>query len=312
MTDDTNTTEYKMPETVKCGYVTIAGRPNAGKSTLLNNILEQKVSIVTRKPQTTRDRILAVYNSDEAQIVFLDTPGIHIPKDGLGKHMNDTAQNAMSEADVCLWMIDVNDKSRETGLTKAELAIAGQIKDLGIPTVIGVNKVDVMKSKKTLLPLIDELFKLQLADIIVPLSALKGESVDTLLKEIIEKLPTGPRLFPEEMLSDRGNSFFVAELVREAITNITHNEVPYRTAVVIDSFKKLQKGYTIFASIHIETKGQKAIIIGKGGEMLKVIREAATKEAETMLNTKVNLRLHVNVSPNWSTNPAGLKKMGYE
>ena len=310
--NNTNTDNYQRPETVKSGYVTIAGRPNAGKSTLLNNILDQKVSIVTRKPQTTRDRILAIYNNNEAQIVFLDTPGIHKPKDGLGKHMNETAKNAISEADVCLWLIDAGDKKREDGLTIPEKEIAQTIKDTGISTIIGVNKTDIVKPKKRILPLIQELLELNLSDTIIPVSALSGEAVDDLLKEIILKLPKGPRLFPENMLSDKADSFFVAELVREAIINITHKEVPYRTAVVIDSFKREQKGYAVFASIHIETQGQKGIMIGKGGGMLKNIRETAQAEAEKMLERPVSLRLHVNVSPDWSTNPAGLRKMGYE
>ncbi|MBN2530734.1 MAG: GTPase Era [Deltaproteobacteria bacterium] len=297
---------------IKCGYVTLAGRPNVGKSTLLNHLLKQKVSIVTHKPQTTRDRILAIYNTADTQVVFLDTPGIHRPVGALGHHMNDAAQNAILEADLCLWIIDAACKHREEGLTPAELAIAERIRNTKIKTVVAVNKVDLIKPKKRLLPIMDEVARLGFVDTVVPISAQNGEATDTLMAEITQRLPENPRLFPEDMLSDKADRFFVSELVREAILNITHKEVPYKTAVVIDSFKQMRTLCEIFASIHVETGGQKGIIIGKGGEMLKQIRESAQAEAKELLGCPVLLKLHVNVSPDWSTNPAGLKKMGYE
>lgn len=307
-----NVITMKDNNNIKCGYVTIAGRPNVGKSTLLNNILQQKVSIVTPKPQTTRDRILAIHNTPDSQIVFLDTPGIHRPVGSLGRYMNDAAHNAILESDLCLWIIDANCKHREEGLTPAELAIADRIKTTNIKTVVAVNKVDIIKPKHRILPIIQGITQLELAEAVIPISAKNGEAVDTLLKELISRLPENPRLYPEDVLSDKADRFFVSELVREAIINITHKEVPYKTAVVIDSFKQLRKSCEIFASIHIETKGQKGIIIGKGGEMIAQIRVAAQAEAEALLGCPVALKLHVNVSPDWSTNPAGLKKMGYE
>lgn len=297
---------------IKCGYVTIAGRPNVGKSTLLNSILQQKVSIVTHKPQTTRDRILAIHNTQESQIVFLDTPGIHRAEGSLGKYMNEAAHNAILEADLCLWIIDAACKHREDGLTPAETAIAERIRKTKIKTVVAINKVDLIRPKHRLLPIIQGVTDLGFVETVVPISAKNNDAVDTLLQEITTRLPENPRLYPEDMLSDKADRFFVSELVREAIMNITHKEVPYKTAVVIDSFKQLRKSCEIFASIHIETKGQKGIIIGKGGEMLKQIRETAQAEAEELLGCPVLLKLHVNVSPEWSTHPAGLKKMGYE
>lgn len=299
---------------IKCGYVTLAGRPNVGKSTLLNHVLQQKVSIVTHKPQTTRDRILAIYNDTNTQIVFLDTPGIHKPVGALGHHMNDAAHNAILEADLCLWIIDAACKHREpdAGLTPAELAIADRIKKTKIKTVVAINKVDLIKPKKRLLPIMQEVSELGFVDTVVPIAAIDGEATDALMNEIIQRLPENPRLFPDDMLSDKADRFFVSELVREVILNVTHREVPYKTAVVIDSYKQMRKSCEIFASIHVETNGQKGIIIGKGGEMLGQIRETAKSEAEALLGCPVALKLHVNVSPDWSTNPAGLKKMGYE
>jgi GTPase len=297
---------------IKCGYVTIAGRPNVGKSTFLNHVMTQKVSIVTRKPQTTRDRILAIYNTPDTQIVFLDTPGIHRPVGALGHHMNDAAHNAILEADLCLWIIDAACKHRESGLTPAELAIADQIRQTRIPTIVAVNKVDIIKPKHRLLPIMQEVNEIDFVEAVVPVSASTGEATDALMAEIVQRLPENPRLFPEDMLSDKADRFFVSELIREVILNITHKEVPYKTAVVIDSFKQMQQKCEIFASIHVETSGQKGIIIGKGGEMLGYIRESAQEEAAKLLDCPVTLKLHVNVSPDWSTNPAGLKKMGYE
>ncbi|MBN2718873.1 MAG: GTPase Era [Deltaproteobacteria bacterium] len=299
---------------IKCGYVTLAGRPNVGKSTLLNHIMKQKVSIVTHKPQTTRDRILAIYNDADTQIVFLDTPGIHRPVGALGHHMNDAAHNAILEADLCLWIIDAACKHREVdaGLTPAEMAIADRLKQTKIKTVVAINKVDLIKPKKRLLPIMQAVVALGFVETVVPIAALNGDATDTLMAEIITRLPQNPRLFPQDMLSDKADRFFVSELVREVILNVTHREVPYKTAVVIDSYKQMRRQCEIFASIHVETNGQKGIIIGKGGEMLGQIRETARAEAEEMLGCPVTLKLHVNVSPDWSTNPAGLKKMGYE
>jgi len=304
--------EENQQDIVKCGYVTIAGRPNVGKSTLLNAVLGQKVSIVTRKPQTTRDRILAVHNTDDRQVIFLDTPGIHRPQDGLGHYMNEAANNAILEADVCLWLIDATDRKRGEGLSREERDIARRLQQTGIPVVIALNKVDRMEPKERILPLLQEIHAMDIAREIVPVSALTGDGVDTLMSLVVAMLPEGPRLFPRDMLSDRADRFFVAELVREAIMDITHKEVPYRTAVVIDQFKEQPAGTEIFASIHVETTGQKAIIIGKNGEKITEIRERARTQAAELLGCPVSLRLHVDVSPDWSTNPAGLRKMGYE
>lgn len=302
----------KEEKKIKCGYVTIAGRPNVGKSTLLNHILQQKVSIVTHKPQTTRDRILAIHNAADAQIVFLDTPGIHRPTGSLGRYMNDAAHNAILESDLCLWIIDAACKHREEGLTPAEFSIAKRIQTSKIPVVVAINKTDLIKPKHKLLPLMQGINELELAQTVFPICAKTGEGVNDLLTDITSRLPDNPRLYPVDMLSDKADRFFVSELVREAILNITFKEVPYKTAVVIDSFKQLRKRCEIFASIHVETKGQKGILIGKSGEMIKQIREAAQKDAEELLGCPVLLKLHINISPEWSTHPAGLKKMGYE
>jgi len=298
--------------TTRCGYTAVIGRPNVGKSTLLNTILGQKLQIVSAKPQTTRNRVLAVHDTAEAQIVFLDTPGLHEPRGSLGRYMVEAAEAAIAESDVCSWLIDVHRAGRQSGLTDDERELGARLAGSGLPVIALLNKVDLLRDKELLLPLLDEAAGLAGVEAVIPISALDGDGVDRYLSELRARLPVGPKLFPEDMVSDRAERFFVAELVREALFDLTRQEVPYRAAVVIDQFVEETERCVIHATIHVERKSQRGIVVGKGGAMIREIGVRAREAARKMLGCPVELRLHVDVSPGWSSSPAGLKRMGYE
>ncbi len=296
----------------KCGYATVIGRPNVGKSTLLNHILGRKASIVTSKPQTTRNRVLAVHNVGDSQVIFLDTPGLHRPEGSLGRYMMEAAQGAISEADICVWIIDASHPRRSGGLLREEISVAESLKDLKIPIIALINKVDRLKDKGLLLPIMEETSAINGIEEVIPICALNGDGVDLFMAALLERIPFCPKLFPDDMLSDRADRFFVSELVREALIDLTRQEIPYRTAVVIDQFVEESRRCVIHGTIHVEKKSQKGIIIGKGGSMIRDIGIRARAQAEKLLGCPVDLRLHVNVSPDWTKNPRGLKEMGYE
>lgn len=296
----------------RCGFVAVVGRPNVGKSTLLNNILKQKLSIVTSKPQTTRNRILAVYNEEAAQVIFLDTPGLHSPRASLGRYMIEAAESAISEADVCVWLIDMGAHKREGGLDSDEREIADKLSAAGIPLVICLNKIDLLKNKDALLPIMDAVSALSGVRAVLPLSGQEGEGVPLFLETLTGLLPEGPKLYPEDMLSEQAERFFIAELVREALTDLTRQEIPYHSAVVIEKFVEEQKRCVIYATIHVERASQRGIVIGKGGSMLKEIGQRARLGAESFLGMPVFLKLHVEVSPGWTNDMGQLKKMGYQ
>lgn len=290
----------------------VVGRPNAGKSTLLNRILGQKVAIVTPKPQTTRNRILAVHNHGEAQIIFIDTPGLHRPQGPLGRYMIAACESALQDADVCVWLLDAGFAKRPFALTDDELEIAARLKETGLPILALLNKVDVVQEKQQLLPLIEEVGQIEGVVDVIPLSALNGDGVDLFLSQLIERLPESPKLYPEEMLSDQAERFFVAELIREALTERLRQELPYCAAVVIDQFVEETKLCSIYATIHVERASQRGIVIGRGGQMIKAIGQTARLAAVEFLGCPVDLRLHVEVSPGWTKNKTGIEKMGYE
>lgn len=296
----------------RCGYAAVIGLPNVGKSTLLNRVLGSKLSIVTSKPQTTRNRVLAVHNHGEAQIVFLDTPGIHRPKGSLGAYMVEAAHEAIAEADVCAWLLDTAAKDRKEGLSEDEGMVARRLEEASLPTICLLNKVDRVKDKARLLPLMHEVSSKPFVRQTIPVSALDGDGIDTFLDILAAMLPEGPALFPDDMLSDMAERFFVAELVREAVTDLTRQEIPYTSAVVIDRFVEETNGCLVHATIHVERPSQKGIIIGKGGAMIREIGERARKAAEEMLACRVDLRLHVDVTPGWTKDAKGIRKMGYE
>lgn len=292
---------------MKAGFVAIVGRPNVGKSTLLNRLVGRKLAIVTSRPQTTRNGILAVANRDNAQIVFYDTPGIHKPERELDRHMFQTAIQSLKGVDVALLLIDVG---------HADGASAGEdervlklVKDAGIPVVLGINKIDSRK-KQEVLPLIERYRHKHDFVAIVPLSGLTGDNVDRLEEVLIAHLPEGERLYPEETLTELPERFFVAEIVREKILRLTRLEVPYATAVSVDAWDDSGELTRIEASILVDRDSQKLILVGRAGSMLKKIGTSARKDIERFLSRKVYLGLHVKVSADWRDNKRVLDELG--
>ncbi len=274
------------PETTRCGFAALLGKPNVGKSTLLNRILGETISIVTAKPQTTRNRILAVHTQGNAQVIFLDTPGIHRPTGSLGAYMNESAESAMLESDVCVWLVDMTAKRAE-GLTGSEGRIAESLGRTGTPFIVLLNKVDAVKDKQKMLPVMAELSSLEGMDTVVPLSAKNGDGVELFLEELISRLPEGPMLYPADMLSEQAERFFVSEMVRKQLTELTHKEIPYQSAVVIDRFVEETKRCLIYATIHVERQSQRGIVLGKGGSVIKEIGTRARKEIEAFLKKRL-------------------------
>ncbi len=299
------------PET-RCGFAAVIGRPNVGKSTLLNRLLNHKLSIVTNKPQTTRNRILAVFNQQNTQIIFLDTPGLHTPRASLGNYMIEAAESAISDADVCVWLIDMSSPRRPNGLRDVEREIGARLTESTLPMVVLLNKIDLIKDKSVLLPTMAAASAIPGVVTVLPISAHTGEGLDEFVDILKQHLPDGPKLYPEEMLSEQAERFFIAELIREALMDLTRQEIPYHSAVVIEKFVEESKRCAIHATIHVERRSQRGIVIGKRGAMIKEIGRRARLEAEAFLGTPVFLKLYVEVSPGWTKNESKLKKMGYE
>ena len=298
------TTEAAPATAFHSGFVAVVGRPNVGKSTLVNRLVGEKVAIVSDKPQTTRNRILAVLNRPDGQIVLFDTPGIHKPMHRMNERMVETAVGSLGQVDVALWLVDVTeDYGPGDRYVKDVLARAGK------PVILGLNKIDLVP-KPRLLPLIDQYRQLLDFAEIVPISGLKGDNVERLAERLVAHLPAGERLYPEDFLTDQPERFFVAEMVREQILRHTREEIPYSTAVIIDSFKEGQPVMRIEASILVERQSQKGILIGRGGAMLKAIGSAARREIEAFLGTKIYLGLFVKVREGWREDPGMLDEMG--
>lgn len=292
----------------KSGFVTIIGRPNAGKSTLLNFILGEKISIVSRKPQTTRNVVRGVKNLPEAQVVFLDTPGIHKPKGLLNEFMVKAALAAVKDVDCVIYLLD---STRGSG--EEEEFILKNLKAVRCPVILAINKVDAVEKQK-LLPLIERFSKEFSFKDIIPISALKGEGVDSLMDCVVGILSGGPKYFPDDELTDRPERFIVAEIIREKIFRLTQEEVPYSTAVMVEEFKEREGKNLIYirAMIAVERDSQKAIIIGKKGDMLKKIGSEARTDIESLLQAKVFLELFVKVEKEWTKDKRALKGFGYE
>jgi len=296
----------------KSGYVAILGRPNVGKSTLLNSLLGTKVAIVTDKPQTTRHRIVGVKHMKDAQIVFLDTPGIHKEKFELNRYMNEVAFSVIPDADVILFLIDARD-----GLTEADRKILqriGEEKRKDTKVIVVINKIDGVR-KEELLPLIDEISKeFPFVDDIVPISATKGTNLDRLLDLIVKYLPEGPKYYEEGMVTDQPIDQFISEIIREKIMLLTREEVPHATTVRVVNIQPGDRNpnmLVIDADIIVEKDSQKAIIIGKGGQRLKKIGQLAREELEELLGKRVYLRLWVKVKEDWRSRPEQLRGLGY-
>jgi len=289
---------------MRAGFVTVVGRPNVGKSTLVNRLVGQKVAIVSDKPQTTRNRILAVVNRPGAQVVLFDTPGIHKPIHAMNRRMVETAEKSIGQGDVVLWMVDVGER-----YGPGERYVRDLLKKSGLPVILGINKIDTV-AKPRILPVIDAWRgQLDFAEV-VPLSAKTGDNVDRLEALLVERLPEGPALYPEDFLTDQPERFFVAEMVRERILHHTREEIPYSSGVVIESFKEEEGLVRIQAVIFVERDGQKGILIGKGGAMLKTIGTEARQQIEAFLGARVFLGLFVKVRESWRENEGILSEMG--
>jgi len=291
----------------KCGYIAIIGRPNVGKSTLLNTLIGKKISITSRKPQTTRMQILGIKTIHETQAIYIDTPGIHDSETkAMNRYMNHLATSVISDADVIIFMI-AGIRWREE-----DQLVLKKLKESKAPVILVINKIDLLKEKSQLLPFINTV-QTQFPFLhIFPLCARKKNQVEQLQKKIFELLPEGPHLFSAGDVTDKNEIFQVAELIREQLINMTHQELPYSTTVVVDSFKKEKKQIDINAIIWVEREGQKPIVIGKKGAVLKKIGTDARKEIEKLLGEKVFLRLWVKVKENWTDNEKLLHTLGYE
>lgn len=293
-------------EQKKSGFVSIIGRPNVGKSTLMNQIIGQKVAITSNKPQTTRNRIQTVYTDDVMQIVFVDTPGIHKSKNKLGDYMVNAAKSTLNEADVILWLVEPTDY-----IGAGEKSIIENLKQVKTPIILVINKIDTVK-KEELLHIIDTYRKeLQFAEV-VPVSALKGNNTDTLLECIGKYLPYGPWFYDPDTLTDQPERQIVAELIREKALRCLEDEIPHGIAVAIDTMKFSKKMADIEATIVCERDSHKGIIIGKGGQMLKKIGSLARADIERMLDMKVNLKIWVKVKKDWRDSDFMLKNFGFQ
>jgi GTP-binding protein Era len=290
---------------VKAGFVSILGRPNAGKSTLLNALLGQKLAIVTSKPQTTRTSIQGVVTAADYQIVFVDTPGIHRSNTLLNKRMMDTVR-ASASADVVLFLIDVLEPLRAEDEQAIDL-----IKKLEAPAFAVLNKVDKLEDKPKLLALIEQLRTVHEFAEFIPISAMKGTGVDRLLKEIVKRLPEGEAMYPEDYLTDQPERFLAAEILREKILHHTNQEVPHAVAVMVDTWVDTPKVLKIAATIYVEKAGQKAIVIGAGGAALKKIGTLARFEMEKAFERKIYLQTFVKVKPNWRQDPQFLASIDW-
>jgi GTP-binding protein Era len=297
-----------MPNEAKhrSGFVAIIGRPNVGKSTFMNRILGEKVAIMSPKAQTTRNKINGIYTQPDAQIVFVDTPGIHKPQNELDEYMDQAALSTLNQVDAVLFMVAADE---EPG--RGDKWILNELEKVKSPVYLIINKIDLVHPD-ALLPLITEYSKLRDFSEIFPISATMGNNVDELLTKLIADLPEGPQYYPDDELTDHPEYFVVGELIREKILELSHDEVPHAVAVVVERMKDYVGGkLQIEANIFVERPGQKAIIIGKGGSMLKQIGIKARRDIETLLGEKVNLKLWVKVQKNWRDNNAYLRTLGY-
>lgn len=296
-----------MKQTFKSGFVTLIGRPNVGKSTLMNQIIGQKIAITSDKPQTTRNRIQTVYTTEEGQIIFLDTPGIHKAKNKLGEYMVSVAERTLNEVDVILWLVEPS-----TFIGAGERHIAEQLARVSTPVILVINKIDTVK-KEEILVFIDAYKDICNFAEIVPVSALSGENTDNLMKAVFNHMPEGPQFYDEDTITDQPERQIVAELIREKALRLLDEEIPHGIAVSIESMKERKKGHIvdIEATIVCERDSHKGIIIGKQGSMLKKIGTLARQEIENLLDMKVNLQLWVKVKKDWRDSDFLLKNYGY-
>ena len=294
----------------KSGYVSVIGRPNVGKSTLLNAIIGEKISAISSKPQTTRQNITFIHTDDEAQIIFLDTPGIQKPKNKLGEFMLTESKEGIEDSDVITYIVDTSKR-----IGKAERSIIDLLKEYKgkLPIILLINKVDTIK-KEELLEIISMYAEEDIFDDIIPISAMKNDGVDIYLESLKKYLKPGPMYYPEDMITDKNERFIVAEIIREKGLMYLSEEVPHGLAISIEKFKKREDKniYDIDANIYVERDSHKGILIGKGGSMLKRIGTEAREEAERLLDAKVNLQIWVKVEKNWRDRDNLVKRFGYD
>lgn len=290
----------------RSGYVAIVGRPNVGKSTLMNRILGQKISITSNKPQTTRHRILGIKTTESFQAVYVDTPGLHLnAKKAMNRYMNRAASSSLADVDMILFVIEAEKWTDE------DESVLQKLQSQSIPVVLVVNKIDYLKDKEQLLPLLQQLSSKMDFFAVMPLSALKGQNVESLEKEVLRVLPESPPIYPEEYVTDRSERFLAAEIIREKLMRSMGQELPYSTAVEIEQFKNDNGLLRINALIWVERDSQKKIVIGKGGEQLKAIGKQARLDMEKLFDAKVFLQLWVKVKEGWSDNERILNSLGY-
>jgi GTP-binding protein Era len=291
----------------KSGFVSIIGRPNVGKSTFINRVIGQKIAIMSDKPQTTRNKIQGVYTTNHSQTIFIDTPGIHKPKHKLGDFMMKVAQNTLKEVDLILFMINA-----EEGYGRGDEFIIERLKQTNTPVFLIINKIDQIHPDQ-LLPLIEKYKELYPFQEIVPISALQGNNVDTLLQQIEEMLPEGPQYYPEDQVTDHPERFIITELIREKVLHLTREEIPHSVAVVMDTLERRENNQAIFvgATIIVERDSQKGIVIGKQGSMLKEVGKRARVDIEALLGSKVFLELWVKVQKDWRNKASQLRDYGF-
>ena len=289
-----------------CGYVALVGRPNVGKSTLLNHLLGQKISITSRKPQTTRHRVLGIKTEGERQIIYVDTPGLHkLEPKAINRYMNKAASQAIVDVDVVVFVVE------RTRWTEEDELVLEKLRAAQCPVILAINKIDLIDNKSDLLPTLQKLSeKFPFAEIF-PLSALRGHNLADLEAAIARHLPEGPHFFPEDQVTDRSERFLAAELVREKVMRQLGEEVPYEITVEIETFKREGKLLTIDALILVEREGQKKIVIGTGGDRIRQIGEEARKDMQKLFDSKIMLKLWVKVKAGWSDDERALRSLGY-
>lgn len=294
-------------DTKRCGYVAIVGRPNVGKSTLLNHILGQKISITSRKPQTTRHQVLGIKTEDQHQIIFVDTPGLHKDAEkAINRYMNRAASSAIKDVDLILFLVD------RTAWTDEDQMVLERVQQSGLPIMLVVNKVDLLEDKGTLLPHLQSLAERGDFAAIVPLSALKQHNVEQLEQEVLKYLPESEHFFPEEQITNRSQRFLASEIVREKIMRQLGDELPYAITVEIEEFSLEGETLHISALIFVERDGQKRILIGDKGSRLRSIGTDARLDMERLFDSKVMLRLWVKVKTGWSDDERALRSLGYD
>lgn len=297
-----------MAEGFKSGFVALIGRPNVGKSTLMNKFLGQKLAIMSEKPQTTRNKINGVLTGENYQVIFLDTPGIHKPKHKLGEYMVQVAYNALKEVDLILFLVEATEQEVGTG----DRYILEQLQEIKTPVILVINKIDLVQ-KDAILPVIDAYTALKQFAEVVPVSAITGANLQALLDNILKYLPEGPKYYPDDMISDQPERFVMAELIREKVLELTRDEVPHSVAVDIEEVTA-RKNETVYvrAVVYVERESQKGIIVGKGGRMLKKVGAFARQDIENLLGSKVYLDLWVKVKKDWRNRANILQGFGYK